>query len=55
MGRKSQAKVVLRNPAEELNSEDRNELFFYLFLNNKALFLAVDSTYAWDYRYDSWG
>lgn len=45
MWRESQAKVVLGNPAEELNSESRNELFFYLFLNNKAVFLAVDSTY----------
>lgn len=43
MGRERQAKVVLRNPEENSNSEYRNEVgFFYLLLNNKALFLAVD-------------
>lgn len=43
MGKESQAKVVLRNPARLLNFADRSELFFCVFLNNKAPFLAVGS------------
>lgn len=49
MGRISQSRAVLRNSAE-VSPEDSNVFFFYLFLNNKALFLAADSMYAQNYR-----